>query len=60
MSAVLDVLPPGWADTLLGEVCDKPEYGWTTSASQSGTTIKFLRTTDISPGSIDWSKVLVV
>jgi type I restriction enzyme, S subunit len=47
----------GWSDALLGEICDKPEYGWTTSARQSGSQIKFLRTTDISSGSIDWLNV---
>ena len=40
----------------LGEVCEKPQYGWTTSASQVGS-VKLLRTTDISKGRIDWSRV---
>lgn len=40
----------------LGEVCSKPQYGWTTSAAETGT-IKLLRTTDITGGRIDWDTV---
>jgi type I restriction enzyme, S subunit len=40
----------------LGDVCTKPQYGWTTSAATSGS-IKLLRTTDITRGKIDWSTV---
>lgn len=49
-------LPEGWAWTRLGEVCLGPQYGWTTSASQTGR-LKLLRTTDISSGHCDWSLV---
>jgi type I restriction enzyme S subunit len=54
---VRHALPPGWIETFLGDISIKPEYGWTTSASQSGGKIKFLRTTDISSGPIDWPQV---
>jgi len=40
----------------LGSVCSKPQYGWTTSAAESGE-IKLLRTTDITSGQIDWDSV---
>lgn len=40
----------------LGDVCQGPQYGWTTSASQTGR-LKLLRTTDISSGKCDWSTV---
>jgi len=40
----------------LGEVCAKPEYGWTTSASDIGS-LKLLRTTDITKETLDWSRV---
>jgi type I restriction enzyme S subunit len=50
-------LPPGWEWTTLGEVCERPEYGWTTSAAKDGHGPKLLRTTDISTGSIDWNRV---
>ncbi len=45
-------LPEGWGLSKLGEICSKPQYGWTTKASQSGH-IRYLRTTDISDGKIN-------
>ncbi len=42
--------------TTLGEVCEDPQYGWTTSAAKSGK-VKLLRTTDITSGKIDWDNV---
>ena len=50
-------LPAGWVTTTLGEICDKPEYGWTTKAITDKSGLKLLRTTDISKGPIDWSAV---
>ena len=50
-------LPAGWNTTTLGEVCDKPEYGWTTKAVLRASGLRLLRTTDISKGIIDWSSV---
>ena len=41
----------------LGEVVTKPQYGWTAKADKERTGVKFLRTTDISSGSINWEKV---
>ena len=52
----LSELPDGWAWTTLGEVCQPPQYGWTTSAQNRGT-LHLLRTTDITSGSIDWKTV---
>jgi type I restriction enzyme S subunit len=49
-------LPKGWAIATLGEVCTNPQYGWTSKASQSGE-LKYLRTSDISSGQIDWETV---
>ena len=46
-----------WTLPSLGEICDKPEYGWTTKAKPEKGCIKLLRTTDISKGPIDWSTV---
>lgn len=48
--------PTGWSDANLGEVCDSGQYGWTCKASHTGT-VKFLRTTDITKGSINWASV---
>jgi len=48
--------PNYWELTKLGSVCSHPQYGYTTKASDTGN-VKFLRTTDITKGSLDWSKV---
>jgi type I restriction enzyme, S subunit len=50
-------LPKGWVWTTLGEVCSRPQYGWTTKAERQSGQVKLLRTTDISSGSIDWNTV---
>lgn len=49
-------LPKGWIECKLGDVCSKPQYGWTSKAGKSGN-IKYLRTTDISDGSLNWDEV---
>lgn len=53
----INTLPSSWVITTLGEVSSPPEYGWTTSAKSVGNGVKFLRTTDISHGPIDWHTV---
>jgi type I restriction enzyme S subunit len=50
-------LPEGWLWATLGEICSKPQYGWTASADPNGDGLKLLRTTDISPGNINWPTV---
>jgi len=45
-----------WVRTTIGAVCSKPQYGWTTSAADSGD-VKLLRTTDITRGPVDWNTV---
>ena len=53
-------LPSGWVQTSLGAVCARPQYGWTTSASKDAletTALRFLRTTDITRGRLDWEAV---
>ena len=40
----------------MGEVCVKPQYGWTTSARSQGK-LHLLRTTDITAGYVDWDAV---
>jgi type I restriction enzyme S subunit len=49
-------LPDGWVLTTLEQVCLPPQYGWTTSASKEGT-LRFLRTSDITSGDVDWASV---
>ena len=51
-----NILPEGWLWTTIGEICENPQYGWTTSACKQGK-IKLLRTTDITSGSINWDNV---
>jgi type I restriction enzyme S subunit len=52
----LPKLPLGWTWTKLGEVASDPQYGWTTSAIADGQ-LHLLRTTDITPGRVDWASV---
>lgn len=47
-----------WRDATLGSVCiSKPQYGFTASASEQPIGPRFLRTTDIVSGRIDWEQV---
>lgn len=49
-------LPDGWDWLELGDVCEPSQYGWTTKAGANGE-LRFLRTTDISSGRLDWETV---
>ena len=49
-------LPQGWQSARLGDLCESSQYGYTAKAGASGN-IHFLRTTDITSGSIDWDSV---
>ena len=49
-------LPKGWIVATLGEICTKPQYGWTCSAEKIGN-VKYVRTSDISEGTIGWDSV---
>jgi len=49
-------LPHGWLLSTLGVECDKPQYGWTASAKQTGE-VKLLRTTDLTNGPLEWTTV---
>jgi len=51
------VLPRGWRWVKLGEVCQKPQYGYTASAEYNIVGPKFLRITDIQNGHVDWHNV---
>ena len=50
-------LPEGWVVTRLEQICIPPQYGWTTSADNDRSSLKLLRTSDISKGTVDWSTV---
>ena len=55
--AIAAILPSGWKLETLGSLCEKSQYGWTTKADKDGQGVKFLRTTDITPGVVDWERV---
>ena len=55
-AAPSDNIPAGWTRTTIGQVCSKPQYGWTTKAASTGT-VRLLRTTDISSGRLNWETV---
>ena len=46
-----------WSETTLKKVAKKIDYGYTASATQTNTGVKFLRITDIAHSSIDWDMV---
>jgi type I restriction enzyme S subunit len=53
-------IPKGWTQTTLGAISASPQYGWTTSARKDAAntdSLKFLRTTDITHGQLDWETV---
>lgn len=51
-------LPNGWALTTIGNVCrSKPQYGWTSKSKLAAHGLRYLRITDMTTGSIDWSGV---
>lgn len=51
-------IPTGWTEASLGELTEKPQYGFTASASDDPIGPKFLRITDINKTPwIDWQDV---
>jgi type I restriction enzyme S subunit len=51
-------LPAGWRWVRLGEVLEKPQYGYTASASENRDGPRFVRVTDLAgDGSIKWESV---
>lgn len=51
-----NTLPKNWTISTLGEISLPSQYGFTAKAQHSGNT-HYLRTTDITSGSIDWNNV---
>lgn len=50
-------LPEGWEEGALEDYIERPEYGFTDSASDDPSGTKFLRITDIQDGQVDWNTV---
>ena len=58
VDSVLGEVPEGWEVKGLGDICQKPQYGYTTSASDEDVGPKFLRITDINKKAwIEWEAV---
>ena len=54
----LGEIPEGWEVKTLGDLCHKPQYGYTASAKEEHVGPKFLRITDINKKAwIDWESV---
>ena len=54
----IGLIPKGWRVSTLGELCSKPQYGYTASATDQQVGPRFLRITDINKAPwIDWSSV---
>src|SRR5919108_2005139 len=53
----LGPLPEAWAVVRLGEVCQKPQYGYTASTIEQPVGPKLLRITDIGEQGVNWSTV---
>ncbi|MBI4653583.1 MAG: restriction endonuclease subunit S [Nitrospirae bacterium] len=47
----------GWVTKKIKDICEKPQYGYTESASHEPVGPKFLRITDIQNGKVAWEKV---
>src|SRR5438034_11152032 len=53
----LDSIPSGWSSGVLSEYVERPQYGYTDSASDDTSGTKFLRITDIQDGQVNWLTV---
>lgn len=56
-STPLGLLPKHWEIKTFDAVCEKPEYGFTESATDEPVGPKFLRITDIQGGRVNWGTV---
>ncbi|MEP7120297.1 MAG: restriction endonuclease subunit S [Byssovorax sp.] len=50
-------LPPGWVTGVLSDYIERPQYGYTESATSEEVGPRFLRITDIQDGHVDWASV---
>ena len=53
----LGPLPKEWRVVRLGEVVEKPQYGFTAAAQRDPVGPKMLRITDIQDGNVNWNAV---
>ena len=58
VNSKLGAIPQGWTVRTLGDLCHKPQYGYTASARTEPVGPRFLRITDINKESwVSWSRV---
>jgi type I restriction enzyme S subunit len=50
-------IPEEWEVRTVSDLCEKPEYGYTQSATEKPIGPKFLRITDIQDGGVNWDEV---
>jgi len=50
-------LKSGWTEAKVGDFCEKPQYGYTESATYEPVGPRFLRITDIQNGQVNWDTV---
>jgi len=48
---------PSWTESRVSDLCEQPQYGYTTSGVMEPVGPKFLRITDIQNGRVDWDTV---
>ena len=53
----IGAVPEAWEVMKLGDVCEKPQYGYTESATTKSVGPKFLRISDIQDGGVNWPLV---
>jgi type I restriction enzyme, S subunit len=53
----LESLPVGWTTGVLSDYIERPQYGYTDSATDDPSGTKFLRITDIQDGQVNWHTV---
>lgn len=53
----IGLVPEHWEVMKLGDIIEKPEYGYTATASSENVGPKFLRITDIQNGRVAWTSV---
>ncbi|MCM8812210.1 MAG: restriction endonuclease subunit S [Candidatus Omnitrophica bacterium] len=53
----IGLIPKSWELQRVGEICEKPTYGYTERASEKPVGPRFLRITDITEQGVDWSQV---
>jgi type I restriction enzyme, S subunit len=46
-----------WSRGKLGDISEKPQYGWSSRSSREPSDFRYLRITDMTTGQVDWASV---